>query len=244
MAWEYGDVVVTWDVIDGKPWVAVPQYVVDDTADLLVTYLPEGAPFGYLPDSDHPWYPQPAWQGSGALELRRPGDTYSVLHFWRGAGGEFSRVVREPRGAVPSHVDRIRLLRRGARHRRAPRRLVVLQGLGPARRARGERPVHGRAGGADPRRRPAHRRRSSTPARCGGATSGSYGSPTPTGRRPRCPTAGATSPSDPLSPSKCRAAVKATSGDGWSRWERPAYSIARRMIAPTTSASMRKPSWP
>ena len=142
MAWEYGDVVVTRDVIDGKPWVAVPQYVVDDTADLLVTYLPEGAPFGYLPDSDHPWYPQPAWQGSGALELRRPGDTYSVLHFWRGAGGEFERVVREPRGALPSHVDRVRLLRRGARHRRAPGRLVVLQGLGPARRARGERPVH------------------------------------------------------------------------------------------------------
>src|SRR6476469_1186666 len=90
MAWEYGDVVVTRDVIDGKPWVAVPQYVVEDNRDLLATYLPEGAPFGYLSDSDHPWYPQPAWQGSGTLELRRPGDTYSVLHFWRGADGEFS----------------------------------------------------------------------------------------------------------------------------------------------------------
>ena len=135
MAWEYGDVVVTRDVIDGKPWVAVPQYVVDDTADLLVTYLPEGAPIGYLPDSDHPWYPQPAWQGSGALELRRPGDTYSVLHFWRGTGGEFERVVREPRSALPPHADRVRLRRRGARHHRAPGRVVVLQGLGPPRRA-------------------------------------------------------------------------------------------------------------
>ena len=78
MAWQYGDVVVARDVMDGKPWLAMPQYVVDDTADLLVTYLPEGTPIGYLPDSDHPWYPQPAGRAPGKLELRRPGDTYSV----------------------------------------------------------------------------------------------------------------------------------------------------------------------
>jgi hypothetical protein len=90
MAWQYGDVVVARDVMDGKPWLAMPQYVVDDTADLLVTYLAEGTPIGYLPHSDHPWYPQPVWQGSGKLELRRPGDTYSVLHYWRGTDGEFS----------------------------------------------------------------------------------------------------------------------------------------------------------
>ena len=68
----------------------MPQYVVDDTPELLVTYLPEGAPIGFLPDSDHPWYPQTEWQGSGALELRRPGDVYSVIHFWRGENGAFS----------------------------------------------------------------------------------------------------------------------------------------------------------
>jgi len=29
MGRQYGDVVVTRDVIDGKPWIAVPQYVVE-----------------------------------------------------------------------------------------------------------------------------------------------------------------------------------------------------------------------
>jgi Protein of unknown function (DUF402) len=108
MAWQYGDVVVTRDVIDGKPWLAVPQYVVEDTAELLVTYLPEGAPIGYLPDSDHPWYPQPAWLGNGRLELRRPRDTYSVLHFWRGPEGKFSAWylnLEEPYRRTPIGFD-------------------------------------------------------------------------------------------------------------------------------------------
>jgi hypothetical protein len=90
MGWRRGDVVVHRDVIDGKPWLARPVYVVEDTDALLVTYLPEGAPLAYLPDSDHPWYPRAAWLGSGVLELRRPGDAYSVVHFWRGESGAFT----------------------------------------------------------------------------------------------------------------------------------------------------------
>lgn len=108
MVWEYGDVIVSRDVIDGKPWIAVPQYVVEDTADLLVTYVPEGAPIGYLPDSDHPWYPQAEWQGSGKLELRRPADTYSVIHFWRGENGAFSNWyvnLEEPFRRTPIGID-------------------------------------------------------------------------------------------------------------------------------------------
>ena len=35
-------------------------------------------------------YPQTEWRGTGKLELRRPGDAYSVLHFWRGEYGAFS----------------------------------------------------------------------------------------------------------------------------------------------------------
>ncbi len=52
--WSTGDVVVERDIARGRPWLAYPVYVVDDAPDLLVTYTPEGAPFGFLPGSDHP----------------------------------------------------------------------------------------------------------------------------------------------------------------------------------------------
>ena len=45
MTWARGDVVVARDVSRGKPWIALPKYVVEDRPDLLVTYVPEGAPF-------------------------------------------------------------------------------------------------------------------------------------------------------------------------------------------------------
>jgi hypothetical protein len=83
-------VVVARDVVLGRPWLASPVIVVEDTDDLLVTYLPEGAPIGDLPDPDHPWSPCAAWEGNGVLQVRRPGDAYSVVHFWRGPGGAFS----------------------------------------------------------------------------------------------------------------------------------------------------------
>ncbi len=77
------------DISQGDPWVAHPVYVVDDGPDLLVTYTPEGAPFGFLPDSVHPWFGRTAWTGHGVLVLRRPGDPYSVWHFWSGDDREF-----------------------------------------------------------------------------------------------------------------------------------------------------------
>ena len=89
--WQYGQVVVARDIApDEQPWLAYPVYVVEDTDDLLVTYLPEGAPLGYLRDSDHPWHPRAAWVGTGILIVRRPGDAYSVIHFWRGPDDAFS----------------------------------------------------------------------------------------------------------------------------------------------------------
>jgi Protein of unknown function (DUF402) len=106
--WQRGQVVVARDVVDGRPWLAYPVFVVEDTDELLVTYLPEGAPLGYLPDSDHPWYPRTSWYGSGVLHVRRPGDAYSIVHFWRGPGGAFSNWyvnLETPYRRTPIGID-------------------------------------------------------------------------------------------------------------------------------------------
>jgi hypothetical protein len=107
-AWSPGDVIVERDISRGRPWLAHPVYVVEDTAELLVTYIPEAAPLGYLPDSDHPWHPKPAWTGHGALALRRPGDPYSLLHFWMGADRSFACWyvnLETPYGRTPIGFD-------------------------------------------------------------------------------------------------------------------------------------------
>ncbi|MBA2293574.1 MAG: hypothetical protein H0W16_00415 [Actinobacteria bacterium] len=46
MAWGHGQVIVHRELWRGRPWFAMPAYVVEDNPDLLVTYLlPEEAPF-------------------------------------------------------------------------------------------------------------------------------------------------------------------------------------------------------
>jgi hypothetical protein len=77
----------------GRPWAGIPQVVVSDEADVLITYLPEGAPFGFaageFPGGVHPWAHRGRWEGHGALMLRRPGDRYSVWVFWQGEERRF-----------------------------------------------------------------------------------------------------------------------------------------------------------
>jgi len=89
--WAAGDVVVRREIAWGHPWLACPVFVVADTSELLATYLPEGAPFGYLPGWPHPWYPQPGWRGHGVLMLQRPGESFAVWHFWEDPDRAFSR---------------------------------------------------------------------------------------------------------------------------------------------------------
>ena len=208
MAWEYGDVVVTRDVIDGKPWVAVPQYVVDDTADLLVTYLPEGAPVRLPPRLRPPVVP-------AARRGRAAGRS--------SCADPATRTRCCTSGAAPAASSSAWYVNLEAPFRRTPigfdysdeeLDIVVLPDGSWSFKdwdLLDEHVANGRytrrAGGADPRRRPAHRRRARRRRRGGGATSGSRGSPTPSGPRPSCPTAGATSPSDAFSPSKCRSGV-------------------------------------
>jgi len=88
MPWKPGESVVRREVLHGRPWMGTTVFVVSDELDLLVTYLPEGAPFGF-PDGPwptvtgrHPWHGKARWEGHGVLMLQRPRDHYAVWHFW------------------------------------------------------------------------------------------------------------------------------------------------------------------
>ncbi len=81
------------EVWRGAPWCAFPVVVVEDTPELLVTYLAEESPFAFPPSADgrpHPWAGKRAWHGHGMLTLRRPGEAYSVWHFWDGPDRRFA----------------------------------------------------------------------------------------------------------------------------------------------------------
>jgi len=108
--WEPGELIVRREVLGlgphvhpdpqpswhGKPWEAVPVYVVEDNGNGLVTYLPEGAQLGFVdgdwptPDGKHPWHRKTHWQGHGCLMVQRPGDPYAVWHFWTGPNRDFA----------------------------------------------------------------------------------------------------------------------------------------------------------
>jgi Protein of unknown function (DUF402) len=93
VAWRHGDVIVHREVWNGHPWCASPVVVVDDGPELLVTYLPEKSPFAFPPSADgrlHPWNGKRSWHGHGVLTLRRPGEAYSVMHFWDGPERRFT----------------------------------------------------------------------------------------------------------------------------------------------------------
>ena len=80
----------------GRPWQAVPVFVVEDTPDQLVTYLPERAEIGFAegdwptPDGMHPWHGKTHWEGHGCLMVQRPGDPHAVWHFWTGPDRDFA----------------------------------------------------------------------------------------------------------------------------------------------------------
>ena len=94
MSWSPGDPIALRQVWQGRPLFAVACVVLADEPGLLVTYLPERAPFGAVrgwpaPDGIHPWAHRAHWEGHGTLMLRRPGDRYSIWVFWHGEGREF-----------------------------------------------------------------------------------------------------------------------------------------------------------
>jgi Protein of unknown function (DUF402) len=96
MRWRPGQAIVRREILHGRPWLATMVFVVSDEPDLLVSYLPEGSPFGFpegdwpTPDGLHPWHGRAAWQGHGVLMLQRPADRYAVWHFWEEPGRWFA----------------------------------------------------------------------------------------------------------------------------------------------------------
>jgi hypothetical protein len=93
MPWQPGEIVVHREVWRGRPWQASPVVVVEDAPGQLATYIPEEAPFAFPPSADgrpHPWSGRGAWTGHGVLVLRRPGEAYSVWHFWDGPERRFA----------------------------------------------------------------------------------------------------------------------------------------------------------
>ena len=93
MAWQRGEIVVHREIWRDRPWIASPVVVVEDSPELLVTYLPEEAPFVFPPSADgrpHPWAGKRHWEGHGMLALRRPGEACSVMHFWQAPERRFA----------------------------------------------------------------------------------------------------------------------------------------------------------
>ncbi len=93
MGWQPGEIVVHREVWRGTPWQASPVVVVEDAPELLATYIPEEAPFAFPTSADgrpHPWAGRGSWAGHGVLVLRRPGEAYSVWHFWDGPERRFA----------------------------------------------------------------------------------------------------------------------------------------------------------
>jgi len=84
--WGQGYWIVRREVWRGRPWFGTVVRVVEDTDDLLVTYIPTGAPFGFpagdWPGGVHPWHGRSGWEGHGTLELQRRGEPHAVWHFW------------------------------------------------------------------------------------------------------------------------------------------------------------------
>jgi len=96
MPWNPGESIVRREVLHGRPWLATTVLVVADDPGLLVSYLPEGARFGFpdgpwpTRDGRHPWHGRGVWEGHGVLMLQRPGDRYAVWHFWDGPERRFT----------------------------------------------------------------------------------------------------------------------------------------------------------
>jgi len=96
VTWAPGDLVVRREVWQGRPWLANPLYVVEDTGDLLVLYQPEGSPWGFGAGTDwptlsgrHPYDGRSAWEGAGPLGIHRAGDPFAVWAYCRGPDRSF-----------------------------------------------------------------------------------------------------------------------------------------------------------
>jgi hypothetical protein len=94
--WNAGEIVLRREVLnDGRCWLEVPVVVVQDSDDLLATYIASGAPLTFPPGEwpgetgRHPWHGKAVWEGNGVLMLQRPGEAHAIWLFWFGDEREF-----------------------------------------------------------------------------------------------------------------------------------------------------------
>lgn len=91
--WRPGDAIVRREVWHGRPIGAWGGYVVQDTDEEIVLFMPEGAPLAFTKDffgAPHPWSWRDRWLGHGIVQLHRPGEMHSVWVFWKGPTRELS----------------------------------------------------------------------------------------------------------------------------------------------------------
>ena len=95
MDWVEGDWVVRREVLSNGAWLGLNVKIIEDSPEHLISYIPEGSPFGFpdgswpTPDGKHPWSGRSSWEGHGCLMIQEPKKEFAVWHFWRGAEREF-----------------------------------------------------------------------------------------------------------------------------------------------------------
>lgn len=84
---EPGAVVDRREVLHGHPWLVTPVRVVQDSGDVLVTYLAEGTPliFPKHPFGPHPWSGHARWSRTSLLQVHRLGDAHAIWGFYENA---------------------------------------------------------------------------------------------------------------------------------------------------------------
>lgn len=105
--WSPGDLIVRRERLGLQPaevdapsqatgvWEGLPVYIVEDSPDLLVSYMATGAQLGFVPgdwptaDGNHPWHERDAWSGHGCLMTQEPGQHVAVWHLWDGPDRNF-----------------------------------------------------------------------------------------------------------------------------------------------------------
>ncbi len=76
-------VITKREVWGDRVWLSLPVRVDSDTGDVLAVVLEDGAPFAFDDAAPaHPWSSAEAWRGPTVLQLRRPGDWYSIWKFF------------------------------------------------------------------------------------------------------------------------------------------------------------------
>ncbi|HWU10176.1 MAG TPA: DUF402 domain-containing protein [Streptomyces sp.] len=106
-----GEVIRRREILDGREWIVYPVTAVEDHPEFLAVYLFHGTPLtfgtGDFTWGLHPWvHFDHTWQSEGVLQVQRPGDGYSVWHFWK--HGEFSGWYinfQEPMRRTPLGFD-------------------------------------------------------------------------------------------------------------------------------------------